>query len=405
MSEPPPQTSATQPVTMIVVAAGQGSRFGSELPKQYLPLAGKPLLAHAIERLHAHPLVEAILPVIAPDGVELWQRILGPRLTEWPKLLAPVPGGAERQDSVRLGLLSLNLPRSSWVGIHDGARPLPSRDLLDRLFAARDKAEAVVPAIVIHDTIKRIDGIDRVGKTLDRAHLRRIQTPQVFRYGLLLDGHIRAHESGILLVTDDAALMEEAHIGVRTIAGEEENLKITRPEDLLLAEKHLSYRSSPMEPRIGQGFDVHRFTPGRPLILGGVTIPHDQGLLGHSDADVLLHALCDALLGAASLGDIGHHFPDTDPAYQGADSRVLLARVDAAIRARGFQVINLDATVICQAPRIAPHIEAMRASIATTLAIETERINIKATTTERLGFTGRGEGIAAQAVALLSRQA
>ncbi|MEO5347724.1 MAG: bifunctional 2-C-methyl-D-erythritol 4-phosphate cytidylyltransferase/2-C-methyl-D-erythritol 2,4-cyclodiphosphate synthase [Magnetococcus sp. YQC-9] len=388
---------------MIVVAAGQGSRFGAGLPKQYLPLAGQPLLAHAIERLHAHPLVEAILPVIAPDGRELWDDHLGPRLADWPKLMPPVPGGAERQDSVRLGLQSLNLPRTGWVGIHDGARPFPSRELLDRLFAARAGAEAVVPAIIIHDTIKRIDATGRVGKTLDRSNLRRIQTPQVFRYGPLLAGHLRAHEAGVLRFTDDAALMEAAYIGVQTIAGEEENLKITRPEDLILAEKHLSIRSSPMENRIGQGFDVHRFAPERPLILGGVTIPHEQGLLGHSDADVLLHAIIDALLGAASLGDIGHHFPDSDPAYRGADSRELLRRVHEAVNQKGYGVVNLDATLICQAPRIAPHIKAMRANIAATLTLDPERINIKATTTEKLGFTGRGEGIAAQAVALLAR--
>ncbi|MBF0628049.1 MAG: 2-C-methyl-D-erythritol 2,4-cyclodiphosphate synthase [Magnetococcales bacterium] len=393
---------AAEPVTLIVVAAGQGNRFGATRPKQYLNLQGRPLLAHALERLHAHPLVTAIRPVIAPDGQALWEEIMGPYLAAWPKLLPPVPGGAERQQSVLCGLQSLELPRSAWVGIHDGARPFPDPALLDRLFAARQRADAVVPAIVIHDTIKSIDALEQVTGSLDRSRVRRIQTPQIFRYGLLLDCHLAAARLG-MLATDDASLIEGSGQTVLTVPGAEHNLKITRPEDRIHAEHFLNPGNAPMDLRIGQGFDVHRFTPDRPLILGGVHIPHDQGLLGHSDADVLLHAIMDALLGAAALRDIGQHFSDQDPAYRGADSRALLRTVMRMITDRGFRVVNLDATILCQAPRLAAHIPAMVTNLAEILDLLPDRINVKATTTEKLGFTGRGEGIAAQAVTLLTR--
>ncbi|MBF0213830.1 MAG: bifunctional 2-C-methyl-D-erythritol 4-phosphate cytidylyltransferase/2-C-methyl-D-erythritol 2,4-cyclodiphosphate synthase [Magnetococcales bacterium] len=399
----PPDDPALEPVTLIVVAAGRGSRFGGERPKQYLPLEGRPLLAHTLERLHAHPLIRAILPVIAPDGGPLWQTMLAEFLPRWPKLLTPVAGGQERQESVLNALESLDLADQAWVGIHDGARPFPGRELLDRLFAARRHAEGVVPAIVIHDTIKRIDDFEHIVETLDRAPLRRIQTPQLFRFAPLLRRHREARQQGIQ-ATDDASLMEGTPTPILTIPGDERNIKITRPEDWQQARHILEWRRVPMETRIGQGFDVHRFTPDRPLMLGGVAIPHDQGLLGHSDADVLLHAIMDALLGAAALRDIGHHFPDHDPAYRGADSRELLRRVRESIAERGFRVVNVDATVICEAPRLAAHIPGMIATIAAILNVEPERINIKATTTERLGFTGRREGIAAQAVALLARE-
>ncbi|MBF0191008.1 MAG: 2-C-methyl-D-erythritol 2,4-cyclodiphosphate synthase [Magnetococcales bacterium] len=395
---------ATQPVTLIVVAAGQGKRCGGELPKQYQDLDGRPLLAHTLDHLHAHPRIDAILPVIAADGAPLWQTVMGAHLAAWPKVLAPVAGGAERQESVFRGLASLALPESAWVGIHDGARPFPGPELLDRLLLARRHADAVIPAIVIHDTIKRIDDMARVAGTLDRTTLRRIQTPQIFRFGLLSRCHQEAARLGIV-ATDDASLIERCALPVLTVPGEESNLKITRPEDWFLARHHLQQRRSTLDMRIGQGFDVHRFTPDRPLILGGVTIPHDQGLLGHSDADVLLHAVMDALLGAAALRDIGHHFPDTDPAYRGADSRELLRAVKRTITDRGWGVINVDATIICQAPRLAAYIPGMVTVMATILDIPAEQVNVKATTTERLGFTGRQEGIAAQAVVLLGRRA
>ncbi|MBF0179571.1 MAG: 2-C-methyl-D-erythritol 2,4-cyclodiphosphate synthase [Magnetococcales bacterium] len=385
---------------MIVVAAGQGRRFGGELPKQYRTLAGRPLLAHALERLHAHPLVTAILPVIAPEGEPLWREVMGPHLAGWPKLLAPVPGGAERQASVLAGLTRLVVSDDAWVGVHDGARPLVSRALLDRLLQARGHATAIIPAVPLHDTIKMVDETDHISRTLDRSRLRGIQTPQIFRYGVLLRCHREAERAGFT-GTDDASLLERSGDPVLTVAGEESNIKITQPRDLARAEAWLSEGKETMNMRVGQGFDVHRFVPERPLILGGVRIPHEQGLLGHSDADVLLHAIMDALLGAAGLRDIGHHFPDSDPTYRGADSRKLLERVREALQARGWRVANVDATVICEAPRLASHIPAMNAAIAATLEIPLERVNVKATTTERLGFTGRREGIAAQAVVLL----
>ncbi|MBF0296486.1 MAG: 2-C-methyl-D-erythritol 2,4-cyclodiphosphate synthase [Magnetococcales bacterium] len=389
---------------MIVVAAGQGRRFGGELPKQYQTLAGRPLLAHTLERLHAHPLVTAILPVIAPDGEPLWREVMGPHLAGWPRLLAPVPGGAERQASVLAGLTRLDVPDDAWVGVHDGARPLVARVLLDRLLQARAGAVAIIPAVPLHDTIKMVDETDHIARTLDRSRLRGIQTPQIFRYGTLLRCHREAKRAGFV-GTDDASLLERAGEPVLAVAGDERNLKITHPRDLAQAEAWLSAGSeeNDMEMRVGQGFDVHRFAPDRPLVLGGVRIPHELGLLGHSDADVLLHAIMDALLGGAAMGDIGHHFPDSDPAYRGADSRKLLERVREALRERGYRVVNVDATVICEAPRLASHIPAMVAAIAATLEIAPERVNVKATTTERLGFTGRREGIAAQAVVLLVR--
>ncbi|MBF0273169.1 MAG: 2-C-methyl-D-erythritol 2,4-cyclodiphosphate synthase [Magnetococcales bacterium] len=393
----------TEPLTLIVVAAGQGKRCGGALPKQYQDLDGRPLLAHTLDHLHADPRIAAILPVIAPDGEELWQAVMGRHLVSWPKLLAPVAGGAERQESVFKGLASLMLPESAWVGVHDGARPFPGRALLDRLLLARRHGEAIIPAIVIHDTIKRIDDSERVTETLDRSVLRRVQTPQIFRFGLLHHCHREAARLGIV-ATDDASLIERSDVAVLTVPGDEANLKVTRPEDWFLARHHLHQRRATMDMRIGQGFDVHRFTPDRPLILGGVTIPHDQGLLGHSDADVLLHAVMDALLGAAALRDIGHHFPDTDPAYRGADSRELLRAVQKAITDQGFTVINVDATIICQAPRVAAYIPDMVAVMAKILAIPAGQVNVKATTTEHLGFTGRREGIAAQAVVLLGRR-
>ncbi|MBF0429106.1 MAG: 2-C-methyl-D-erythritol 2,4-cyclodiphosphate synthase [Magnetococcales bacterium] len=386
---------------MIVVAAGQGRRFGGALPKQYQNLAGRPILAHAVERLHAHPLIQTILPVIAPDGDALWHAIMGPYLANWPKLLPPVPGEAERQGSVFNGLTHLELSDQAWVGIHDGARPLPSQELLDRLFQARNQADVIIPAILIHDTIKMVDESNHIQETLDRSTLRRIQTPQLFRYGRLLQRHQEAKQQGFL-GTDDASLSEQAGDPVFTVLGDEENLKITRLQDLSLAEHFLHTRKPTMKMRIGQGFDVHRFTKDRPLFLGGIPIPHDQGLLGHSDADVLLHAIMDALLGAAGLRDIGHHFPDTDPQYRGADSKDLLRSVNRALQERGYGVTNLDATVICEAPRLAAFIPTMITTIADILNISPTQVNIKATTTEKLGFTGRREGIAAQAITLLT---
>lgn len=397
-----PIPDAHQPVTLIVVAAGKGLRFGGDRPKQYRLLAGKPLLVHTLARLHAHPLIQSIVPVIAPDDTTLWQTLIAPHLDTLPNVRTPVSGGSERQISVRHGLDSLDPHTHTWVAIHDGARPFIDHALLDRLFAARTRADAIVPAIVIHDTVKRIDGMAQVTETLDRTHLRRIQTPQLFRLSALRAAHAHAANTGFT-ATDDASLMEQAGLTVLTIPGDAQNRKITRPEDLAAPPSLHSTQGSPMDMRIGQGFDVHRFTPDRPLLLGGVHIPHDQGLLGHSDADVLLHAIMDALLGAAALRDIGQHFPDNDPAHRNADSRALLRQVVNLITAHGLMVVNLDATLICEAPRLAAHIPNMITTIAEILQITPDRVNIKATTTEKLGFTGRGEGIAAQAVTLLTR--
>lgn len=398
-------------VTMIVLAAGRGQRFGSTRPKQYLPLHNRPILWHTLSRLHQHEQIQEIIPVIAPDGEELWQEVMHPYLKALPKVKQPVAGGKERQHSVFKALLSLNLPEEAWVGIHDGARPMVEQDLLERLFRARDRSDAIIPAIPASDTIKQINPQGRRIKTLDRETIRLAQTPQLFRFGLILHAHKKAEEARFL-GTDDASLVEHLHDTVHRphpiimVPGSANMIKITHPSDQGMAERLLQEEEKKEEKKIvkthiGQGFDVHRWCEKRPLCLGGIQIPHSQGLLGHSDADVLLHAIMDALLGAAGLGDIGRHFPDTDARYHGIDSRELLKTVKKTLNDHGWTVINLDATIICEKPKLAPYLDTMAREISRVLQVTHDRINIKATTTEGLGFTGRNEGVAAQAVVLL----
>ena len=366
----------------IVPAAGRGRRMGEGPAKQYRLLGGRPVFWHTLARLQASPRIGRIIAAIHGDDEERFGRIASDPLLD--KLQAPVIGGSTRSESVRAGLEAL--ADEGLVLVHDAVRPWVSTDLIERVAAAAEEHGAAVPALPVTETIKVVDG-GRVLESPDRRRLFRAQTPQGFRRSLL-EAAFRSPPPGPP-PTDEASMLERAGIPVHVVRGEEENVKITHPEDLRTA----------AEVRTGVGYDVHAFAAGRTLVLGGVTIPSDRGLAGHSDADVLTHAVIDALLGAAGLGDIGRLFPDDDPEYEGISSLVLLARVRDHLRALAAEVVNVDAVVLAQAPKLAPHARAMVEALGGALEIDPGRISVKATTTERLGFIGRQEGMAAQAVA------
>jgi 2-C-methyl-D-erythritol 4-phosphate cytidylyltransferase/2-C-methyl-D-erythritol 2,4-cyclodiphosphate synthase len=366
----------------ILVAAGTGSRFASETPKQFLPLAGRPVIRHAAEALAAH--VALLQPV--GDG-----RRIGAAL-EGISHLPPVAGGNTRQDSVRAGLEALVPHAPDIVLVHDAARPFIPAGTIPALLAALQDSPGAIPAVPVADTLKRAPH-GCIVETVPREGLFRAQTPQAFRFALLLAAH-RAHRA--VPVTDDAALLEAMSESVAIVAGSDDNIKLTYAEDLMRLEQVLLAR---FIPRTGTGFDVHVLAAGRPLVLCGVLVPHEKGLVGHSDADVGIHALCDAIYGALAEGDIGRHFPPSEAAWKDADSTRFLAHAAERIASRGGMLANADVTLICEQPKIAPHAEAMRQRLAEILRTDVGRISVKATTTERLGFTGRGEGIAAQAIA------
>jgi 2-C-methyl-D-erythritol 4-phosphate cytidylyltransferase/2-C-methyl-D-erythritol 2,4-cyclodiphosphate synthase len=375
-------------VFALVVAAGRGTRFGGALPKQYMPLGAGTVLRHAITAFARHPRIAGIQVVIRNEDSAIFDRA-----TAGLSVLPAVPGGAERQDSVRLGLEALVQYDPDRVLIHDGARPFPEAGLIDRVLDALDLVPAAIPALPLGDTIKRVaDGV--VGETIDRARLWRAQTPQGFHFRPILDAHRTA--AGRVL-TDDAAVAEAAGIAPVVVAGSEDNLKVTTAQDLAAAERLLASRQGDI--RVGQGFDVHGFAPGDQVMICGVGIPHEQSLAGHSDADVGLHALTDALLGAIGAGDIGMHFPPTDPRWRGAASHRFLRHAADLVREKDGSIAAVDVTVICERPKIGPHRARMIERVAEILEIPAERVSVKATTTEHLGFVGRGEGIAAQAVA------
>jgi 2-C-methyl-D-erythritol 4-phosphate cytidylyltransferase/2-C-methyl-D-erythritol 2,4-cyclodiphosphate synthase len=375
-------------VYALVVAAGRGSRFGGPLPKQYLPLGGANILRHAVAALADHPRIAHVLVAIRPEDKPLFDdAVTG--LTVMP----PIAGGAARQDSVRLGLEALVPYKPSRVLIHDGARPFPDHELVDRVIDALDEAAAVVPCLPLRDTIKRAEG-RAIQETVDRTALWRAQTPQGFHFEAILAAH-RAVAGQEL--TDDAAVAEAAGLMPLIVDGDEDNFKITTSEDLAAAERLLAGRQG--DVRVGQGFDVHPFAAGDHLWVCGIRIPHGMSLAGHSDADVGLHALTDAVLGAIGAGDIGMHFPPSDPRWRGAASDRFLSHAVDLVRTRGGVVAAVDVTVICERPKIAPHRAAMVERVAGILGIPPDRVSVKATTTEKLGFTGRAEGIAAQAVA------
>jgi 2-C-methyl-D-erythritol 4-phosphate cytidylyltransferase/2-C-methyl-D-erythritol 2,4-cyclodiphosphate synthase len=374
----------------LVVAAGRGSRFGGDLPKQYLPLAGSPVLRHALTALSGHPRVAGVLCAIRPeDRTRFDQAVAGL------DVLPPVPGGETRQDSVRLGLEALAAYRPAHVLIHDGARPFLDAGLVDRVIDGLSRAPAAIPGVPLADTIKRVEnGVIRA--TVDRAALWRAQTPQGFAFDAILAAH-RAIAGRML--TDDAAVAEAAGMDPIMVPGDAANIKVTTPEDLALAERALAARHADI--RVGQGFDVHPFGPGDHVWICGIQIAHDRALAGHSDADVGLHALTDAVLGALAEGDIGMHFPPSDERWRGAGSDQFLRHAADLVRGRGGMIAAVDLTIVCERPKIGPHRALMIERVAAILGIDQRRVSVKATTTEKLGFTGRGEGIAAQAVATI----
>ena len=372
-------------VTALIVAAGSGTRMGGDLPKQYRPIAGKAVLAHAVDALASHPRIDAVRVVIGAGQKEMALAALGDR-----DVGDVIIGGAERSDSVRAGLDAIE---DGIVLVHDAARPFCPHYVIDRLLEALERGDGAVPVLGIADTLAR--GAGQLDEMVERNRLMRVQTPQAFH---VEDLRYAMDESGKRSVTDESSLLVAAGLKVITVEGDPMLDKLTTPADWDRAE---AFRAARLTVRTGMGFDVHAFAGDGPIMLGGIEIPHERGLAGHSDADVVLHAITDALLGAAGLGDIGQHFPPSDPQWKGASSDIFLSHAAALIRAGGGIVDFVDCTLICEAPKLSPYRDAMRSRVAEVLGLSTSRVSIKATTTERLGFTGRGEGIAAQAVATI----
>jgi 2-C-methyl-D-erythritol 4-phosphate cytidylyltransferase/2-C-methyl-D-erythritol 2,4-cyclodiphosphate synthase len=390
-------------LAILVVAAGRGSRAGGGIPKQYRSVAGRTILAHSLSALfHAAPNA-LIAPVIHEDDVNLYREaIANLDIGLARRLRSPIYGGATRQESVLAGLEALHSDSKdslNLVLIHDAARPFISDGLILRAIRAARLYGAAIPGLAITDTIKEVDDKNSIAATPPRARLRAVQTPQAFRFDLILAAHRKAAAAGARELTDDAAIAEWAGHRVHVFEGEIGNMKVTNADDVRVAEMRLI--RDLQDVRTGQGYDVHAFGPGDHVWLGGLKVPHDQGLVGHSDADVLSHAITDALLGALADGDIGSHFPPSDPQWRGAASKIFLAAAAAKVRERGGAVAHIDATLVCERPKIGPYRDAIRASIAAIVDIPLDRVAIKATTSERLGFTGREEGIISMAIATI----
>lgn len=376
----------------LILAGGSGRRVGADVPKQYLPVAGRPVLRRTLDVFLSHPAIGSVHVVIGENDRQMFDAAIAGL-----DLPPPIIGGASRQESSRLGLQALSGDLPDTVLIHDAARPFVDHRTISNVLDGLKRHDAVLPALRVVDTLKQSAGEPpKLSGTVDRTGIWRAQTPQGFRYAEILAAHEAAMGSNL---TDDTAVAEQAGIEVALVAGNEENFKITTGEDLSRAEKLAGTAGG--ELRIGNGFDVHAFTDGNGVTLCGIEIPHTQALAGHSDADVALHALTDALLGAIAEGDIGSHFPPSDPKWRGAASHIFLTHARDLIAGKGGRISNIDLTLICEAPKIGPYRDAMRASLATLLNLDTGRISVKATTTEKLGFTGRGEGIAAQATAAI----
>ena len=381
----------------IIPAAGSGTRMSSTVPKQFLHLAGKPLLVHSVETFTQCDFVSQVIVAVSEDWHEPAAKLLSELIPDHSKITVVI-GGRRRQDSVRKGLDALD-ESIDLVLVHDGARPLVSVDLIERCYTAVLEYGAAIAAVPVKDTLKKADDGQKVAATVDRQMLWQAQTPQGARRDLLISAY---EQSGDADVTDESTLLEKAGIPVHLAAGEESNLKITRNEDLILAESIMNRRVNTI--KIGHGFDAHRFSEERVLILGGVEITHDRGLAGHSDADVVCHALCDAILGAIGRGDIGRHFPDHDPAYEGISSLILLDKVMDQCSSEGMRLVNADITIVCQAPKLASYLEAMQSCLGRHCLVVPENINIKATTTEKMGYVGREEGISCHAVVLVEHR-
>ena len=376
----------------LIVAAGRGTRSGAPLPKQYAAMGGGTVLGRTLNTFLACPAVDVVQVVIAPADAQLYASATAAFMG---RLLPAVAGAATRQGSVRAGLVALVPHAPDVVLIHDAVRPFVAAKTINGVLQALRTTSAAVAAVPMADTLKQANEHGQVAATLDRTGLWRAQTPQGFRFADILAAHQAAASAG-LEFTDDAAVAEWAGLAVALVPDSAANIKLTTPEDLAMADSR-----APLVPdvRTGSGFDVHRLIAGDHVWLCGVRIPHTHALLGHSDADVGLHALTDALLGAIGDGDIGQHFSDKDPRWKGAASHIFLADAARRVRARGGAICNADVTLLCEAPRIAKYRDEMRARIAQILEIEVSRIGVKATTTEGLGFTGRREGIAALAAA------
>lgn len=370
----------------ILLSGGSGTRMGCAANKTLLPLLGESVICHALRTLRRH--CEGVVLVIRPvDEADIHAALVHSNLS----VEHIVYGGADRQESVYNGLMAL--PKDcDIVLVHDGARPLVDDETVLNVIESVRKFGSGIASTPVTDTFKQIDENGVAIATPDRNFLRAVQTPQGFKKDLLL----RAHQEITTRCTDDAALVSALGVPVHLCAGSRRNIKLTTPEDIQMAELYLN-----VFPRIGHGYDAHRMVEGRKLILGGVDIPYEKGLLGHSDADVLLHAITDALLGAAALGDIGKHFPDSDPKYKGISSLLLLEEAVKLLREKGFEIINIDATILCQRPKLAPHIPTMRENVARATGLTIDLVSIKATTTEGMGFEGEGHGISTHAVAML----
>jgi 2-C-methyl-D-erythritol 4-phosphate cytidylyltransferase/2-C-methyl-D-erythritol 2,4-cyclodiphosphate synthase len=382
-------------VTAIIAAGGRGERFGAAQPKQLMSIGGRSILERSVAAFVTHESIDDLVVALPRE----WADHPPEYLTQVDKPLRIVVGGARRQDSVA-SAFAVVPDRSEIVVVHDAARPFASADLIARTIAAAVESGAAVAALPAIDTVKRAvrgtDGAWVVGATLDRETIFLAQTPQAFRRSILRDA-LAVAQAG----TDESSLAEKAGHTVRIVSGEASNIKITTPEDMPMAEAIGRSGQAARTGRAGTGYDLHRLVSGRPLILGGVTIPFDRGLAGHSDADAVCHAVTDAVLGAAGAGDIGRHFPDTDPQWSGASSIDLLDRAVAIIRAQGLEVGNVDATVIAERPKLAPYIDSMRANLARVLRVSIDRVSIKGKTNEGVGELGRGEAIAVHAIALL----
>lgn len=383
-------------IAVIIVAAGKGERAGADgdaTPKQYRLLAGKPVLAHTIEAFLAHPAIGQVLPVIHADHQDRYDAL---KLSD-ARLLPAVTGDATRQGSVLEGLKALAPLRPDRVLIQDAARPFATTELIGEVIAVLDQYDGVLPALPVTDTIKRSLDVREVIATEDRRQLNAAQTPQGFRFGQIFSAHMRA---GTVRreFTDDAEIAEWAGLRVAMVMGDRDNIKITHPEDFRRAERILM-GDTEMETRIGTGYDVHPFEPGDGVWLCGVKIAHTAKLKGHSDADVALHALTDAILGSIGEGDIGVHFPPSDMQWKGAASTLFLKHAGQLVAQKGGRIVNLDVTIVAEAPRIVAHVPAMCAAIAEALGISADRVAVKATTNEKLGFIGREEGIVAMASA------
>jgi 2-C-methyl-D-erythritol 4-phosphate cytidylyltransferase/2-C-methyl-D-erythritol 2,4-cyclodiphosphate synthase len=381
-------------VSAIIAAGGRGARFGSDRPKQLLTLGGRPILQRSVDAFLSHPLVTDLVVALPADVAAAPP----PYLHAGAKPIEVVEGGARRQDSVANAFAGV-AAGADFVLIHDAARPVVTAAVIRRTIDAAAATGAAIAAVRAHDTVKRGDASATIVGTIPREEIYLAQTPQAFRVGVLRDALAIADDA-----TDEAALAERAGHHVRLVEGDRRNLKITTADDLDIAERLLRPRAAPATTlRIGNGYDLHRLVAGRPLILGGVTIPFDKGLQGHSDADAVCHAVTDAILGAANAGDIGRHFPDTDPAWKDADSIELLRRAGEVVVESGFSIVNIDVVVIAQKPKLVPHVAAMTANLAAALAVDAGQISIKGKTNEGVDSMGAGESIAVHAVALLSR--